>query len=875
MSESPLETIQAHNVAGLRWISGLSAVLFTLAGILGYFFLAGEIQDTIAVTGLVVGLVALASFGIVRGLGRFTERVIDNFSLIFAVILTTGVLTVAGAFDQTSATHPLYLIILLLIYCVLPQLFTWSVGRSITYFALTGLFYQLNGMVNDSSHYVLLIGAIAIHLYAQNSRFNILARTQQSQASLVVQAERERENLDELKDMDRLKTGFYTSIVESLRGPLTLMLSPLDSMLSGDVGDFRPNQIEYIETVRRNALKVLRLSDDLVDLSQLESGLIRLQNERTNIVGMLESIVDHAQESAKSKGVKVGFSTDVSTIEAAFDVEKLERAVTHLVATAIRYTSAGGRVDVRVDPDGPGVGLVIRDNGSGLPPDWLDSLGTNSSKWLPPRSPEGVGLVLAREIVLLHNGTFDVASRPETGTTFSIVLPAGRETEATAEINVDERTRRIREGEDYRYGAIVQETIPDPVEHAPSESKATKVLVVDDNPEILNFTKGLLSKDHAVFVASNGQDGLALAQEELPDVIVTDTRMPKLDGAGLIRALREDPRLAQIPTIILTARNQVADREAARESGADMVMDKPFNPRELRTAIQELFAKQHRQASTFMNEQARSFEIISAGLAHEMHNPLAYIKNANFVIGESARKVLEASTNAELSDEEKEQKIQKAKAKIDKMIPVADRGIKKVEQLVALMRRYAREGYSSDAIDMNIDESIADVLAMIAPKDNKEVSIESDLAAPVATIKGVPEELQQAITNLTQNAVDAVGKGGHVWVRTRPESRSVRIEIADDGPGIPREAMARIFTPFFTTKEVGKGMGLGLTITRQVIKQHGGTLEVDSTLGQGTTFTIRLPLASEHVQESDGVSALEQAAEEDPGTNPSEPTPPA
>ena len=112
-------------------------------------------------------------------------------------------------------------------------------------------------------------------------------------------------------------------------------------------------------------------------------------------------------------------------------------------------------------------------------------------------------------------------------------------------------------------------------------------------------------------------------------------------------------------------------------------------------------------------------------------------------------------------------------------------------------------------------------------------------------------------------AVDAVGKGGHVWVRTRPESRNVRIEIADDGPGIPREAMARIFTPFFTTKEVGKGMGLGLTITRQVIKQHGGTLEVDSTLGQGTTFTIRLPLASENVQEPDTVSALEQAAEEE------------
>ena len=135
----------------------------------------------------------------------------------------------------------------------------------------------------------------------------------------------------------------------------------------------------------------------------------------------------------------------------------------------------------------------------------------------------------------------------------------------------------------------------------------------------------------------------------------------------------------------------------------------------------------------------------------------------------------------------------------------------------------------------------------------------------------MPEELQQAITNLTQNAVDAVGKGGHVWVRTRPESRNVRIEIEDDGPGIPREALARIFTPFFTTKEVGKGMGLGLTITRQVIKQHGGTLEVDSTLGQGTTFTIRLPLAGERLEDDAQTSALEQAAADESTTPEAQP----
>ena len=239
----------------------------------------------------------------------------------------------------------LYVILtLVLIYSSIPQLFSWSLGRALAFCAVTILFYMAPWIADGSTgafEQIDLLGhtflalAIMVSLYTHHTRLSLLAIAQQNQASLVIQAETERENLDELKDMDRLKTGFYTSIVEGLRGPLTLMLSPLDSMLSGDVGDFRPNQIEYIETVRRNALKVLRLSDDLVDLSHLESGLLRLQSEQTNVIGLLEGIVDHATEAAESKGINIGFSSDVSTLEIAFDVEKLERAVLAVPAAVV------------------------------------------------------------------------------------------------------------------------------------------------------------------------------------------------------------------------------------------------------------------------------------------------------------------------------------------------------------------------------------------------------------------------------------------------------------------------------------------------------------------------------------------------------------
>ena len=860
------EWARARNLPGLKTAAWLALVLVPATWAFDWWYLPDHIETTGWLRAMVAACGALVLL-MIRGVPKLVEKNVDTLAEILCVL-------VAGCAGTVSFLHDGYesdlFIGLILVFVVVGQLFVWSTARAVGFYvACLVLFaepWALNWVapVDEQAAWgrqAFLIGAAVLCLIANQSRLRQakLAYAQHHELQQARQATTEA--LEQLKDLDRLKSGFFASIVETIRGPLTLMVSPLDSMLAGDVGSFRANQIEYLETVRRNALRVLKLTDDLVDLSHLEGGLLRLQTEKTDMIGLLQGVVGHAQDAAKAKEITVTLKSDLETLQLGIDAEKLERAITHIVAAAISSTSAGGRVDLRLAAKDDGAELTIRDNGAGLPPDWLESFMADRSqgKWLPPRSPDGIGLVLAQEIVKLHGGTIEVVSRPETGTSFTIdIQPAKAPTVATSTPSTD-RASRLRASTDYRYLEIDSATADAQVAHAPSESKATKVLVVDDNPEILRFTQSLLSKDHAVFVAPDGEAGLALAIEEQPDVVITDTRMPKLDGPGLIRALRADTKTAQVPTIMLTARNQADDREVARESGADMVLEKPFNPRELRTAIRELVRKTHSVVGTVQNAQTRSFEMISAGLAHEMHNPLGYISGAFTAISKNAGKIAKAMEDEGIDDETRRTQVEKAKKKIDEMIPIASRGIKRITELIELMRRYAREGYSSDAVELEIDEAIGTVLEMIAPKGDAQVSIESDLKAPSVVIKAVPEELQQAITNLTQNAIDAVGKGGHVWVRSRAEDRAVCIEIADDGPGIPKEQLSRIFTPFFTTKEVGKGMGLGLTITRQVIKQHGGTLDVDSTPGEGTTFTIRLPLAS--IRNDDApASALEQAA---------------
>ena len=157
--------------------------------------------------------------------------------------------------------------------------------------------------IDSTQAFIFLVSAFTLWMSKARERASIEAALDQNAQADQIRAERE--SLSELKDIDRLKTGFYSSIVEGLRGPLTLMLSPLDSMLSGDVGNFQANQIEYLETVRRNALRVLRLSDDLVDLSHLESGLLRIQTENSGLRGMLQAVVDQATNAAQSKGVNL------------------------------------------------------------------------------------------------------------------------------------------------------------------------------------------------------------------------------------------------------------------------------------------------------------------------------------------------------------------------------------------------------------------------------------------------------------------------------------------------------------------------------------------------------------------------------------------
>jgi signal transduction histidine kinase len=184
--------------------------------------------------------------------------------------------------------------------------------------------------------------------------------------------------------------------------------------------------------------------------------------------------------------------------------------------------------------------------------------------------------------------------------------------------------------------------------------------------------------------------------------------------------------------------------------------------------------------------------------------------------------------------------VQKAQAKIGRMVESAGRGVKRIEDVVALMRRYAREGYPTEAAEVELDSAVKDVVELVTPRGEVDCQTTLDLRAPGALLSAVPEDLNQVIKSLLQNAVEAVGPGGKVAVSTHATQEHLVLEVSDNGMGIAPEDVPKIFSPFYSTKG-GNGRGLGLAIVQTVVSRAGGSIEVNSVVKTGTTFRIRFP----------------------------------
>ncbi len=434
--------------------------------------------------------------------------------------------------------------------------------------------------------------------------------------SNAVAYETERRRAEELAELNRAKTLFFSNISHEFRTPLTLMLGPLDEVLADTRIQLSPQCHEQLTAARRNALRLLKLVNTLLDFSRIEAGRVQAVYQPTDLASFTSEVASVFRSAMEKAGLQ--FSVDCEPLGEPIYVDRdmWEKIVLNLLSNAFKFTFEG-EVVLSLKPVNGSVELAVRDTGVGISEEEQGRVFERFHRIESSRSRTyegtGIGLALVQELAKFHGGTVRLESTPGRGTTFTVSirrgkdhLPADRiqatqrvaETTFGAEAYVDEAQRWLPI-ESSAADATVLSKLP-AVEAAPGAAGKNKlILIADDNADMRDYIAHLLRGEYQVYAAADGLQALEATRRLRPDLVLTDVMMPKLDGFGLLRGIRGDPSLSSTPVILLSARAGEDSRIEGLHAGADDYLVKPFTARELvaRVATHVKIANLRREAT--------------------------------------------------------------------------------------------------------------------------------------------------------------------------------------------------------------------------------------------------------------------------------------
>ncbi|QIA09644.1 ATP-binding protein [Draconibacterium halophilum] len=403
----------------------------------------------------------------------------------------------------------------------------------------------------------------------------------------------------QLKELDELKSRFFANISHEFRTPLTLIMGEVENVLASNIHSADKKKLEIANI---NANKLLVLINQLLELSKIDAGNLELKSENGNLVSFLKNIFFSFESFSSSKNVLLHFYSETENISLAFDHEKMETIFYNLLSNAFKFTEGPGEISLAIKViESAKIEIILKDTGIGIPPEQIPHIFNRffqaDSSTIRKHEGTGIGLALVKELVELHKGKISVSSLENEGTEFRILLPLSFEqTMSASGKNITVKTAEKQTSFKPEAQPAIQSERGDKTE---SENHKKIILVVEDNPEVREYIKEQLVNSYRIKEAENGEEGLLAAEDQLPDLIITDVMMPRMDGYEFCLKLRRNEKTSHIPIVMLTAKAGFDDKINGLETGIDAFVTKPFSAKELKIRIKNLIAQREQLRKRF------------------------------------------------------------------------------------------------------------------------------------------------------------------------------------------------------------------------------------------------------------------------------------
>jgi len=608
---------------------------------------------------------------------------------------------------------------------------------------------------------------------------------------------------EEIENQSKEKTAFFVNLAHETRTPATLIQNYLKKCLLKypDDGD--------LQIVKRNVDKLVGDMVNFLDAEKIEQGRLSYgEKSRFDLSKHLNNKGDLIQPTAEMRGLSI-IRLIKPGIEITSNVQAMDRIVNNLVDNALKYTERGGSISIELKEAGKdSIDLAVADTGVGIPE---DKQGHIFDKYYQISHMKGntqgigMGLFITKSIVEHLGGAIALKS-DKSGTRFTVRMPRGSGGEHMEIENVKIASPMIIPTKEQ---AII---------NYPIENNRETVLLVEDNVDLLvNMREGIID-EYNVICAKNGKEALDILNKNQASIIISDVMMDVMDGYELLKHVRKREDVREVPFVFLTAKSGVSEEIKGLTSGAIDYIQKPFDIESLKAKIHSILEYNSLKTKAFELDKYRSVGLLTAGICHEILNPLAGIKGPLSIIEEKAIKIGLSESDTFI-----------------KGIGYVKANVNRIADIVGTLRSlFHGEKYSIEEID--VESFLIPIVEIFRDKNGPYVSININIPKGFC-VQTNRSALTHVIMNLLKNASEAIAVNGQIKIEAKANG-SKTIIISDNGCGIKEENINKIFDLSFTTKKESGGTGLGLYIVKEITSRLEISILVKSQINNGTEIIL-------------------------------------